>query len=932
MLTSKITGSHFRSNITLRFDDLKFEESYKLTKYKYSKYFSAGIFFILYGIINIALYSHFLKLSEGTDKEKLLSMSVLYIQVSILLIQIFGVILFIFFNYKLKAFRPVAYYLLSILCTIGVYLDSHITREYSIFLSMKSYNSYTIPFLHSVLVTCWILFFENSYLINFISCFISYILIGVFSIGFDWSTSDGIIFLIISLFLYPALAYIVERSDKNMFYINNTIQRELDNTKEVVNNLNAGIVTVTRDCLMVTYNNKVKLYLSQMFQSQADSESIPLTINVKQFLVEGIEVSQDISQHIIKVFKSDIDISNEDEINMILAKLFEYTNFTQYAYLGNKKYRDQNLKEYTIRMYIRFNTMRDSLDFILEDISNIIDVENLKAQDKYKNLFLNKFSHEFKNPLLNVVQLVKNIKNNGVTSRPSNSILSTYCQNKKENNKELNYIKNLCKYMLNLIHDFDYVSKVNIRSHGFEARKSQVGFKPELKNLDLRKIVKNTVDLFRTRVDLAEKDLKIFAKISESVPLLINSDGQRLQQVLFNLMSNSFKFTSYGEIFLSVRLTPQEFIEFTITDSGQGMSEETKKKICSPFFKNDTNHNMYGIGLGLFIVKSILAEMNSSIVIESSPNSGTRISFCLPSKHKTVSFKRVKTMAFPNILKRDSEHSSIKKFNDKFIITTTEGKQNDAKLARTRTAFPRYSIKKIDELDDRASSSRSQESMRTFKSIVKEKPAPDGSFQTKSTVVLNTLHFDFEKFNNQIEGFTFLKEIADIGSPILPHRRRTLQKTSFGLDGNNDASRRQSFVFEDDALNILVVDDEKLIRQSNTGVLNKYFNSIKKKINIVECSDGAECLYKLFLGTKTGITYHIIITDETMNFMRGSMTSKLIRGLVDDGVLYELNIFMVTSYEPSVIDSKYPHIFKQIFTKPLTKDNVKEMYSILDMI
>jgi signal transduction histidine kinase/CheY-like chemotaxis protein len=924
MLSFIFSGNHFKSNLTLFYEDTKLEDLYRTNKYSFRKYLLAGIFFIIYGIINVTLYWYFLDISLQTHQDGNLTKQALNVQLSLVIVQTIILFFFILVNFKVPYLRNNIFILESVICTIGVYLNSHITRNYATFIGTYSNNSYTIPFLHAIIIYGWIIFIENNYMINFISCLIAYILIACFAIDLDWRTSDGIIYLVISILLYSGLSYIIQRNDKNVYYINYTIRKELDNTKELVNNLNAGIVSIARECLSVSYNNKVKEYLTDVNQHKTDEDD-PFTIGVKQFLFEGIDINPDLDQNIINELRRDIDLYNEDEVNMIIAKLFEYANFTQYIYMGNKKYKAHNSKEHTVRMYIRFNKLSDSLEFILEDVSNIIYVETLKAQDKYKNMFLNKFSHEFKNPLLNIVQLVKNIRANSTQMSKKNlNYLATFGITKQDAHKELRYIKHLCKYMLNLIHDFDYISKVNIRNNAFVQRKSQLGFQAEIKNYDLKKLLKQIIRVFQTRAELADKDLKIYTRIDDNVPGLIYTDSHKLQQVLFNLLSNSFKFTAYGEILLEVHKTHHDYIEFIIADTGQGMTDETKNKLCSPFFKSDSDTNMYGIGLGLFIVKSILDQFSSTLKIETEYGAGTRISFAVPNKLKTISFKSTKTMG--HMKSNDDPTSLLQKINEKIVIT--DGKLPGGVIKRTRTAFHRYSIKIIDELQDEKVSSRSNESPdshRTAKQFVLN----DESFQTKSTVVLNTLQFDFEKYNQYLEATTAPKEIfTEAGSPVLPNRRRTLNRNPsfFGLEDN---SRRYSLILEDDAINILVVDDEKLIRQSNIGVLTKFFNSIKRKINIVECTDGAECLYQLFAGTKKGLTFHLIAIDETMNFMRGSMTSRIIRTLIEDGVLYDVKICMVTSYEPSIINSKYPGIFSQVYSKPLTKDCVKDMYSFL---
>jgi CheY-like chemotaxis protein len=119
-------------------------------------------------------------------------------------------------------------------------------------------------------------------------------------------------------------------------------------------------------------------------------------------------------------------------------------------------------------------------------------------------------------------------------------------------------------------------------------------------------------------------------------------------------------------------------------------------------------------------------------------------------------------------------------------------------------------------------------------------------------------------------------------------------------------------------IRILLVDDEKLIRQSEINVIRKFFMKNKKEYEIEECTDGIECLYKLYQGINQGKKYDIIFTDETMNFMKGSTMSKIIRNLIKDNILYNLSIYMVTSYESSTIPEITKKDIDKIFTKPLS--------------
>jgi len=159
-----------------------------------------------------------------------------------------------------------------------------------------------------------------------------------------------------------------------------------------------------------------------------------------------------------------------------------------------------------------------------------------------------------------------------------------------------------------------------------------------------------------------------------------------------------------------------------------------------------------------------------------------------------------------------------------------------------------------------------------------------------------------------------------------------LQKGEIGLTSSKKMMKYSqknlnNFVSFENAIRILLVDDERLIRQSGNNVINKYFK--KKGINyeIEECADGVECLFKIYEGIKNGIKYDMIITDETMNFMKGSTTAEILRNLMNDNKMYFLKIVMVTSYEISTISPSVKKNLDKIFTKPLSINTLELIFT-----
>ncbi len=71
-----------------------------------------------------------------------------------------------------------------------------------------------------------------------------------------------------------------------------------------------------------------------------------------------------------------------EEINDILLTLIEIININEYLFLATRIFKDLQKKESTLRIYVRKNKLSDTLEILLHDISQIIEIETLKAQDK----------------------------------------------------------------------------------------------------------------------------------------------------------------------------------------------------------------------------------------------------------------------------------------------------------------------------------------------------------------------------------------------------------------------------------------------------------------------------------------------------------------------------------------------------------------------
>jgi len=142
-----------------------------------------------------------------------------------------------------------------------------------------------------------------------------------------------------------------------------------------------------------------------------------------------------------------------------------------------------------------------------------------------------------------------------------------------------------------------------------------------------------------------EKHLAYTIDVAPDVPPTIRTDGQRLEQVLKNLLSNAFKFTSAGSVSLQIRRADKTrkfanptldkssaVLAFSVTDTGLGIAKDKQRLIFEAFQQADgtTSRKFGGTGLGLSISREIAKLLGGEIRVESVPEKGSTFTLYLP--------------------------------------------------------------------------------------------------------------------------------------------------------------------------------------------------------------------------------------------------------------------------------------------------------------
>ena len=129
-----------------------------------------------------------------------------------------------------------------------------------------------------------------------------------------------------------------------------------------------------------------------------------------------------------------------------------------------------------------------------------------------------------------------------------------------------------------------------------------------------------------------KKGLKFTTSIDAEMPAELFGDERRLKQIIINLVGNAIKFTKEGEVRLMIARLDKDNWDIQVSDTGVGISRESRAYIFEPFRQvdNTITRDNRGIGLGLSITKQLVELMNGRIVLDSEPGKGSIFTVVLP--------------------------------------------------------------------------------------------------------------------------------------------------------------------------------------------------------------------------------------------------------------------------------------------------------------
>ncbi|OUD13092.1 ATP-binding response regulator [Thioflexithrix psekupsensis] len=352
---------------------------------------------------------------------------------------------------------------------------------------------------------------------------------------------------------------------------------------------------------------------AKLVRSRKKTQHIPIV-----FLTAAYK-SEDFKQKGFEIGAADY-LTKPIDAPQLISRIRTYLRFIEQEHLYNREL-ERKVQERTAEL----QQARDELEHKVQERTAQLLATNLELKaateeaqtarkiaeeaNNTKSQFMANMSHELRTPLNAII---------GYSEMLGEEVLEA---NLSEYYEDLQKIYRAGKNLLGLINDVLDISKI-------EAGRMEVF--PE--KVDLNEVFEDVVNTARPLMESNHNKLIIDAPDDLGE---MHSDVTKVRQILLNLLSNAAKFTEHGEVRVSIvreQRIEQEWVRFTVQDTGIGITSEQMAKLFKPFTQADasTTRRYGGTGLGLAITKSFAEIMGGKITSSSVPGQGSIFCVELP--------------------------------------------------------------------------------------------------------------------------------------------------------------------------------------------------------------------------------------------------------------------------------------------------------------
>lgn len=229
---------------------------------------------------------------------------------------------------------------------------------------------------------------------------------------------------------------------------------------------------------------------------------------------------------------------------------------------------------------------------------------DLDGIEMFRNDFINNFSHEFKTPIVSIRGFARRLQSENLTE--------------EERQEYIDIIVTESERLSTMAQNVLILTK--LENQNIVSEKTEFYLDEQIRRCILL-LEKNW----------SEKDIELDLNLEE---LKFVFNEEMLSHVWINLLSNAMKFTPKGGKISCSLKSDGENVIFRVTDSGEGMSEEVKKRIFEKFYQGDSSHSTAGNGIGLNIVKRVADLARGSVEVESIVGKGSSFTVILPQSDK----------------------------------------------------------------------------------------------------------------------------------------------------------------------------------------------------------------------------------------------------------------------------------------------------------